>query len=83
MNASACLKAGVIAKNSLNIYLNPVRAKMVDDPADYEWSSYLFYIGRKESPAWLFTAFILGGFGEREKMTQKRYRDFVQRLIGK
>jgi putative transposase len=27
--------------------LNPVRAGMVADPADYRWSSYLHYIGRR------------------------------------
>lgn len=27
--------------------LNPVRAGMVADPADYPWSSYLHYIGRR------------------------------------
>lgn len=27
--------------------LNPVRAGLVADPADYPWSSYLHYIGRK------------------------------------
>lgn len=29
------------------IDLNPVRAGMVADPADYHWSSYLHYIGRR------------------------------------
>lgn len=29
------------------IDLNPVRAGMVADPADYPWSSYLHYIGRR------------------------------------
>jgi putative transposase len=28
--------------------LNPVRAAMVGDPADYPWSSYPHYIGRKQ-----------------------------------
>ena len=29
------------------IDLNPVRAGMVADPADYPWSSYLHYVGRR------------------------------------
>lgn len=29
------------------IDLNPVRAGMVADPADYPWSSHLFYVGRR------------------------------------
>lgn len=29
------------------IDLNPVRAGMVDDPADYHWSSHQYYVGRR------------------------------------
>jgi putative transposase len=29
------------------IDLNPVRAGMVADPADYPWSSHLYYVGRR------------------------------------
>jgi len=35
------------------IHLNPVRAKMVKTPEEYEWSSYQFYIGKKKPPEWL------------------------------
>ncbi len=31
------------------IHLNPVRAKMTDNPAKYRWSSYLAYLGKKDS----------------------------------
>jgi REP element-mobilizing transposase RayT len=45
------------------IHLNPVRAKMVKTPEEYEWSSYQFYIGVKRPPEWLHRDFILGYFG--------------------
>lgn len=32
------------------IDLNPVRAGMVADPADYPWSSHLHYLGRRTDP---------------------------------
>lgn len=34
------------------IHLNPVRAKMVNTPQEYEWSSYQFYIREKRPPDW-------------------------------
>jgi putative transposase len=33
------------------IRLNPVRAKMVGTPEEYDWSSYKYYIGREKTPA--------------------------------
>jgi hypothetical protein len=65
------------------IHLNPVRAKMTERPEDYEWSSYRFYIGNAKSPKWLTEEFILGYFGDKEWERRKRYRDFVNTLIGK
>lgn len=63
------------------IHLNPVRAKMVEMPEEYVWSSYNFYIGRKKAPEWLHREFILGYFGEKESVSQRGYRQFVLSLI--
>ncbi len=65
------------------LHLNPVRAKMVESPADYQWSSYCYYTGKKKAPQWLYRDFILDYFGKRTNSAQKRYRDFVLGLIGK
>jgi REP element-mobilizing transposase RayT len=35
------------------IHLNPVRAKIVETPEEYDWSSYQFYIGKQEPARWL------------------------------
>ncbi|NIS78934.1 MAG: hypothetical protein GTO14_01630 [Anaerolineales bacterium] len=64
------------------IHLNPVRAGMVDRPEAYPWSSYLFYIGERKAPEWLHRAFILGYFGEKDSLAQKRYQAFVDALLG-
>ena len=64
------------------IHLNAVRAKMVKTPSAYTWSSYCYYIGRKESPEWLHRDFILGYFSETTSAAQKRYREFVISLVG-
>jgi len=35
------------------IHLNPVRAGMVDNPEEYIWSSYRYYISNEKTPEWL------------------------------
>lgn len=37
-----------LLESSRYIHLNPVRAKMVEKPEDYEWSSYNMYIGKSK-----------------------------------
>ena len=64
------------------IHLNPVRAKLVEEPEDYVWSSYNFYIGKKKSPKWLRREFILGYFGNKASVSQDEYRKFVHSLVG-
>jgi putative transposase len=65
------------------IHLNPVRAKMVEAPEEYVWSSYQSYIGIKKTPKWLFRDFILGYFGKKSSVAQIGYRGFVESLINK
>jgi putative transposase len=59
------------------IHLNPVRAKIVGVPEEYEWSSYSYYIGEKEAPEWLNMDFVLGYFGDKVSDSQKNYKKFV------
>ena len=63
------------------IHLNPVRAKMVKSPDTYAWSSYNFYIGRKKPPQWLQRDFILGFFGWKPSVAERRYEEFVVSLL--
>lgn len=61
------------------VELNPVRAKMVEDPKDYKWSSYNTYAyGKKdllvdEHP-------IYRNLSEEEKERRKKYREFVRQM---
>ena len=64
------------------IHLNPVRVGMVKKPEAYQWSSYQYYIGKKKAPEWLHRAFVLGYFGEKESIAQKRYKNYVNALVG-
>lgn len=35
-------------ETSRYVHLNPVKAKMVEKPSEYKWSSYSMFIGKKE-----------------------------------
>jgi putative transposase len=63
------------------IHLNPVRAGIVDDPEDYPWSSYSFYIGKQKSPKWLVKDFILSFFSGTSLQRKKRYKAFVLSVL--
>jgi putative transposase len=62
------------------IHLNPVRAKIVETPENYYWSSYKFYIGKQRPPQWLYRDFIFGYFGKRVSTAAKKYQEFVNAL---
>lgn len=64
------------------IHLNPVRARLVARPEDYEWSSYRSYIGQSRTPSWLKKDFIHGYFADKQRVAQKKYREFVEDLLG-
>ena len=65
------------------IHLNPVRAKIVEKPEEYKWSSFQDYIGDREPSEWLNRDFILGYFGATPSRAQKMYKSFVNSLLGK
>ncbi len=75
-------KEAYIQELSRYIHLNPIRGGLVENLSDYHWSSYLSYIGVEKKPSWLETGFLLGYFGERESAAQKKYRSFVEVVVG-
>lgn len=64
------------------IHLNPVRAGIVTRPEEFQWSSYRYFIGQDKTPEWLKTGFILEYFGKSAALAEKKYRAFVEDLIG-
>lgn len=59
------------------VVLNPVRAKMVQAPADYAWSSYRPTLGLDAVPAALSTDWLLGQFARTKAVARQRYQAFV------
>ncbi|MEA3489651.1 MAG: transposase [Candidatus Omnitrophota bacterium] len=55
-------------------HLNPVRAKMVKSPEEYKWSSYIYYIEKRDKPEFLDTDFTLNFFSGSKKI----YKEFVK-----
>jgi len=63
------------------IHLNPVKAGMVENPGQFKWSSYRYYIDMNKSPSWLFTDFILSLFSRKVSVAKKQYRKFVESMV--
>lgn len=59
------------------IALNPVRAGLCVDPADWRWSSYRASVGLEKAPAFLTTSWLLGLFGKDPTVARARFRTFV------
>jgi REP element-mobilizing transposase RayT len=60
------------------IVRNPVRSGMVDDPADWNWSSHRAACGRTAAPAWLTTDVVLRRFDAGNlEMASHHYAEFV------
>jgi len=60
------------------ISLNPVRAKLVADAADWLWSSHRHYLSPDNAPDWLETEWILSQFGPgNQNQRLAAYKEFV------
>ncbi len=66
------------------IHLNPVRARMVEEPEQYRWSSYRGYMGKGKEDKWVEYSWVLSRFGQQRKRAGQKYREYVEQgLIGK
>jgi putative transposase len=65
------------------VVLNPVRAKMVEAPAAWKWSSYRATAGRESPHPCLSIDWVLGQFGGTRAKAEKEYREFIAWGIGK
>lgn len=64
------------------VVLNPVRAKMVERPEDYRWSSYRATAGLEASAAGFDLSSALQTFGPDTVTAQAEYRAFVTAKLG-
>lgn len=75
-------KEAYLLELSRYVALNPVRAGMVNNIEDWEWSSYSAMIGKELLPEWLETDWLLSQFGSSKKEAIIAYKNFVREGIG-
>jgi len=66
---------------SAYLHLNPVKAKIVKSPIDYEWSSYKYFSKDIKVPEFMETGLILGYFGKEIIISRKKYVDYVEEQL--
>lgn len=64
------------------VLLNPVRARMVDRPEDWRWSSYPATIGTQKGFEGLAADAMLLQFGKQRNRAIERFREFVSEGAG-
>jgi REP element-mobilizing transposase RayT len=64
------------------VVLNPVRAKVVEVPERWRWSSYGATAGIERAHPCLTVEWVLGQYGSKKRIAEKRYRAFVMDGIG-
>ena len=65
------------------VVLNPVRAKMVEAPEAWKWSSYRATAGPEGGHPCLTKDWVLGQFSRKRASAEKDYRQFVRQGIGR
>lgn len=65
------------------VVLNPIRARAVEQPGDWTWSSYKATSGTEPPHACLIRDWILRQFSRTRAQAEKQYRQFVNEGIGK
>ncbi|WP_229219925.1 transposase [Rugamonas fusca] len=80
--AILCQRDTYLLELSRYIELNPVRARMVELPVDWPWSSYQSTIGLVDAPIWLRSDSVLRRFGSNVRDARLSYQAFVAAGIG-
>jgi REP element-mobilizing transposase RayT len=70
-------KDAYLLELSRYVVLNPVRAGVVDNPAQWPWSSYGAMVGSAPVPEWLSIDALLSQFGSDRADAREHYRRFV------
>ncbi|RLA19747.1 MAG: addiction module toxin RelE [Gammaproteobacteria bacterium] len=75
-------KDSYLLELSRYVVLNPIRAGIVKNMGDWQWSSYPAMIGDRLAPEWLETDWLLSQFGKSRKVARNHYINFVREGIG-
>lgn len=75
-------KEGYLLELARYVVLNPLRAGMTQNVADWPWSSYSAMVGTVPSPDWLETDWFLGQFSPQRTTAREQYINFVRAGVG-
>ena len=64
-----------------HVVLNPVRVGTPSQLNRYRWSSFRATAGDAKSPSFLHTSDLLAGFSKREKVSRRKFREYVEEGI--
>lgn len=64
------------------VVLNPVRAHMIKNIGDWEWSSYQAMTSEAVAPPWLESDWILGQFSKQRNKAIAGYINFIREGVG-
>jgi hypothetical protein len=64
------------------VVLNSIRARMVELPEEWKWSSYQATAGKTKAHPCLTIDWVLGQFGYKRGKAEKEYRQFVRLGMG-
>ena len=76
-------KESYLLQVSRYVVLNPVRAKIVESPDEWKWSSYRGTAGIEKPHAVLTIDWILNQFNKHREKAKKNYKEFVKSGIGR
>ncbi len=76
-------KDAYLLQLSRYLHLNPVVAKMVERPEQYEWSNYSGFIRKGKQLGWVEYGWLLSQFGRNKKRARRRYKEFVEEGLRK
>lgn len=76
-------KDSYLLQLSRYLHLNPVVAKLVERPEQYEWSSYSSFIREGKQLGWVEYRWLLSQFGRDKKGARRRYKEFVEEGLRK
>jgi REP element-mobilizing transposase RayT len=65
------------------VHLNPVRARVVEKPEQYRWSSYPGYVGKGKQHEWVEYSWILSQFGSWRLRAKRKYREYTEEALEK
>jgi REP element-mobilizing transposase RayT len=71
-------KESYLLQLSCYVHLNPMRARIVETPEHYAWSSYPSYIGKGKEYRWVEYSWVLTFFDRDKAQARRKYRQQVE-----